>query len=42
MYNSANHVHRNSHLVNPRKEDTIKEEAEKLLQYGFIYPIPLM
>jgi hypothetical protein len=28
-------------LVHPRKTAAIKEEVEKLLKYGFIYPIPL-
>jgi hypothetical protein len=27
--------------INPRKPPAIKEEAEKLLNVGFIYPIPL-
>jgi hypothetical protein len=28
-------------LVHPKKATTIKVEFEKLLKYGFIYPIPL-
>ena len=28
--------------MNPRKAPAIKAEIEKLLKYGFIYPIPLM
>ena len=28
--------------MNPRKEPAIKVEIEKLLKFGFIYPIPLM
>jgi hypothetical protein len=27
--------------INPRKAGTIKEEVEKLLNAGFIYPMPL-
>jgi hypothetical protein len=29
------------HSVNPWKETTIKDEVEKLLKYGFIYPVQL-
>ena len=29
-------------LVNPQKETTIKDELEKLLKAGFIYPIQLI
>jgi hypothetical protein len=28
-------------LVHPKKTVTIKEEFEKMLKYGFVYPIPL-
>jgi hypothetical protein len=29
------------HSVNPRKEATIKDEVEKLIKVGFIYPVQL-
>jgi hypothetical protein len=30
------------HLVHPKKNTAIKAELEKLLKYGFIFPIPLI
>jgi hypothetical protein len=29
------------HLIHPKKTAVIKEEVEKLLKFGFIYPVPL-
>jgi hypothetical protein len=29
------------HPVHPKKTTAIKEKVEKLLKYGFIYPVPL-
>jgi hypothetical protein len=40
-YPNANLVQQKLHLVNPWKEATIKDEVEKLLKDGFIYPIQL-
>jgi hypothetical protein len=37
-YPDAKPVRQKLHLVNPRKEATIKAEVEKLLKVGFIYP----
>jgi hypothetical protein len=40
-YPDAKPVQQKLHLVNPRKEATIKAEVEKLLKDGFIYPVQL-
>ena len=40
-YPNAKLVRKKLHLVNPRKAATIKDEVEKLLKAGFIYPIHL-
>jgi len=40
-YPGIKHVKQKLHLVQPKKIVAIKEEVEKLLKYGFIYPIPL-
>ena len=40
-YLDAKPVHQKLRQVHPRKETTIKEEVEKLLNAGFILPIPL-
>jgi hypothetical protein len=40
-YQDAKPVRQRLRAVNPRKAPTIKEEVEKLLNFGFIYPIPL-
>jgi hypothetical protein len=40
-YPDAKPVRQKLHLVNPRKAATIKEEVEKLLKAGFIYPVQL-
>jgi hypothetical protein len=40
-YPDAKPVRQKLHLVNPRKAATIKVEVEKLLKFGFIYPIHL-
>jgi hypothetical protein len=40
-YDNAKHVQQNLQPVNPRKVTTIKDELEKLLKAGFIYPVPL-
>ena len=37
----AKHVHQKLRQVHPREAAAIKEEVEKLLKDGFIYPIPL-
>jgi hypothetical protein len=34
-------VQQKLHPVHPKKTVAIKEEVEKLLKYGFIYPVPL-
>ena len=41
-YPDAKPIRQRFHAMNPRKAPTIKEEIEKLLKVGFIYPIPLM
>jgi hypothetical protein len=40
-YMDAKHVRQRLRDVNPRKAPIIKAEVEKLLNVGFIYPIPL-
>ena len=40
-YPGAKLVRQKLRQVHPRKATTIKEEVEKLLKDGFIYPIPL-
>jgi len=40
-YLNSKLVRQNLHLVNPRKEATIKAEVEKLLNASFIYQVPL-
>jgi hypothetical protein len=40
-YPDAKPVRQNLHPVNPKKEEGIKVEVEKLLKYDFIYPIHL-
>lgn len=40
-YSNAKPVHQKLCPVNPCKETTIKDEVEKLLNAGFIYPVPL-
>ena len=40
-YPSAKPVWQRLHVVNPRKAPKIKAEIEKLLNSGFIYPVPL-
>ena len=40
-YPGAKPIHQKLQQVHPRKAATIKEEVEKLLKAGFIYPIPL-
>jgi hypothetical protein len=40
-YPDAKSVRQKLHPVNPRKATSIKDEVEKLLQAGFIYPIQL-
>ena len=40
-YPNAKPVRQCLHAVNPRKEPVIKAKIEKLLNAGFIYPIPL-
>ena len=41
MYSDAKPVRQRLHAMNPRKAPAIKDEIEKLLKAGFIYPIPL-
>ena len=41
-YPDANPVRKKLRQVHPQKVATIKEEIEKLLKAGFIYPIPLI
>ena len=41
-YPNAKHVRQLLRAVNPTKAPTIKADIEKLLNAGFIYPIPLM
>ena len=40
-YPNAKPVRQRLHVVNPKKAPAIKAELEKLLNVGFIYPIPL-
>jgi hypothetical protein len=40
-YLDARPVRQCLRVVNPRKAPTIKVEVEKLLNVGFIYPVPL-
>ena len=40
-YLDAKPVQQRLRDVNPRKAPAIKEEVEKLLNVGFIYPVPL-
>ena len=40
-YPGAKLVWQKLHQVHTRKATTIKEEVEKLLRVGFIYPVPL-
>jgi hypothetical protein len=40
-YPDAKLVRKHLRVVNPRKAPTIKVEVEKLLNVGFIYPVPL-
>ena len=40
-YLYAKRVHQKLRQVHPRKATAIKEEVNKLLKAGFIYPIPL-
>jgi len=40
-YENAKLIHQKLQLVNPWKAATIKAKVEKLLEAGFIYPIPL-
>ena len=40
-YPNAKPIRQRLRAVNPRKAHTIKAEIEKLLNFGFIYPIPL-
>jgi hypothetical protein len=40
-YLDAKPVRKRPRAVNPRKAPTIKTEVEKLLNVGFIYPVPL-
>ena len=41
-YPNTKPVRQNVRQVHPPKATTIKEEVEKLLRDGFIYPMPLM
>ena len=41
-YLDAKPVRQSLCAMNPRKSPAIKADIEKLLKYGFIYPIPLM
>ena len=40
-YPNAKPLRQHLHAVNPRKAPSIKAEIEKLLNVGFIYPVPL-
>jgi hypothetical protein len=40
-YRDAKPVRQRLRAINPRKAHAIKEEVEKILNVGFIYPIPL-
>jgi hypothetical protein len=40
-YPGAHPVRQRLHPVHPRKVAKIKEEVQKLLNVGFIYPMPL-
>jgi putative transposase len=41
-YPGVKHVRQKIFLVHPKKITAIKVEVEKLLKYGFNYPVPLM
>jgi hypothetical protein len=41
-YMDARPIQQRLRVVNPRKAPAIKEEVEKLLNVGFIYPVPLI
>ena len=41
-YPDAKPIRQRLCVVNPRKAPAIKDDMEKLLKVGFIYPIPLM
>ena len=41
MYPDVKPVHQRLRPVHPKKADAIKEEVEKLLRAGLIYPVPL-
>jgi hypothetical protein len=41
-YMDAKLVRKRLRVVNPRKAPAIKVEVEKLLNVGFIYPVPLI
>ena len=40
-YPTAKPVRQKLWQVHPRKDEAIKDEVEKLLKAGFIYPVPL-
>jgi hypothetical protein len=40
-YPNAKHVRQILRVLNPRKAPATKEDVEKLLNVGFIYPVPL-
>jgi hypothetical protein len=40
-YPDAKSVWQKLHWVNPQKEETIKERVEKMIKFGFIYPLKL-
>jgi hypothetical protein len=40
-YPDVKPVEQKLHPINPRKEAMIKDEVEKLLKVGFIYPVQL-
>jgi hypothetical protein len=40
-YPNAKPVRKRLHPIHPRKEATIKLEVEKIIKYGFIYPVAL-
>jgi hypothetical protein len=41
-YPNVKPIRQKLHLVNPHKSTTIKDEVEKFLKVGFIYPLQLM
>jgi hypothetical protein len=41
-YPNAKSIRQKLHLVHPCKATTIKDEVEKILKDGFIYPVQLM